>query len=278
MNTMTRTSLISLSERVYRVLLLLYPAEYRREYGALMAQVFRDVCRDANRQRGAMGIVLWWCTTLLDLTLTALEQWRKAGIQLNTVSLFSRRISGVLLIAGGLLICIAIGAELQPGQNYPLRGIYQVLGFLYGPALVLISLGTIGMVLRYQHNAGNVGRLGLYGAVGGVLAIVAYMIIALVFRNENLWNMFVGGFVLHATGLIVFGLAALKTHPLPRGNWLPIVIGTMPFVMFLFNPNRNGVDTEWENIAAFVVMGIGYIALGYVMHREHVREVVPAIA
>jgi hypothetical protein len=278
MNLMTQTSLISLSQRVYRTLLILYPVEYRREYGALMAQVFRDMCRDTYRARGTTGIVLWWCTTLLDLALTAFEQRRKAGIPMHTVSLFLRRVSGVLLIAGGLLLCIASAAELQPGMNYPLRGIYQVFGFLFGPAIVLLALGTIGLALKYQHSAGSLGRLGLYGAVGGVLVIVAYMIIVLITRTEHLWNMFLGGFLLHATGLIVFGLTALKAHPLPRGNWLPILIGVTPFLMLIYNPKPNGVDTEWENIAAYILMGVGYAALGYIMHREPAKAVTPALA
>jgi hypothetical protein len=46
----------SVSERVYRVLLLAYPREFRREHGAQMAQVFGDLCRGEKRRGGVMGL------------------------------------------------------------------------------------------------------------------------------------------------------------------------------------------------------------------------------
>lgn len=184
----------------------------------------------------------------------------------------------MLLIAGGLLLCFGSLAELQPGWNYPLRGIYQIFGFAFVPAIVLISLGTIGLLLKYQVKVGNVGKLALFGAAGGVLVIVAYIILVLITNEENLWNMFIGGFLLHAASMIIFGLTAIGVRPLPRWNWLPIVIGVTPFILLLFNPNRNGFDTEWENIAAYVVMGIGFAALGYVMHKDHMWETAAATA
>jgi hypothetical protein len=51
----------SLSERVYARLLQVYPRGYRREYGPLMLQLFRDQYRDARRLGGAWGNwQLWW--------------------------------------------------------------------------------------------------------------------------------------------------------------------------------------------------------------------------
>ena len=41
------------SERVYRWLLIVYPREHRRQYGALMVQLFRDrMRRDGKSFRG----------------------------------------------------------------------------------------------------------------------------------------------------------------------------------------------------------------------------------
>jgi hypothetical protein len=37
---------MSRSERVYGMLLLAYPREFRRDCGAEMVQAFRDLCRD----------------------------------------------------------------------------------------------------------------------------------------------------------------------------------------------------------------------------------------
>ena len=42
----------SLSPSVYRILLLAYPAHFRRKYGLQMAQVFRDSWRYERGRRG----------------------------------------------------------------------------------------------------------------------------------------------------------------------------------------------------------------------------------
>jgi hypothetical protein len=47
---------MSRSERVYRVLLLAYPREFRRECGAEMVQAFGDLCREEKRRGGSSGV------------------------------------------------------------------------------------------------------------------------------------------------------------------------------------------------------------------------------
>ncbi len=59
--------LLVASERVYRALLYLYPAEHRRECGPLMAQAFHDLARAAWRRRGRRGLAGLWLRTLADL-------------------------------------------------------------------------------------------------------------------------------------------------------------------------------------------------------------------
>jgi hypothetical protein len=67
----------SISQRVYEMLLMAYPREFRREYGPQMAQVFRDLCRD-RRQAEASRLVGLWVRTLLDLATTAFVERSKA--------------------------------------------------------------------------------------------------------------------------------------------------------------------------------------------------------
>ena len=66
--------MMSRSERVYRVLLLAYPREFRRGCGAEMAQAFGDLCREEKRRGGAWGLVGLWFRTLVDLASTALAE------------------------------------------------------------------------------------------------------------------------------------------------------------------------------------------------------------
>jgi hypothetical protein len=62
------------AERVYQGLLFAYPAAHRREYGGLMAQVFRDMCRDSYRQKGFVGLVRLWRHVLADTAATAVAE------------------------------------------------------------------------------------------------------------------------------------------------------------------------------------------------------------
>ena len=65
---------LSASERLYRFLLLAYPPAYRREYGHLMAQAYRDLCRDTYRQEGMVGMVALWFRVLADLVTSSIVQ------------------------------------------------------------------------------------------------------------------------------------------------------------------------------------------------------------
>jgi hypothetical protein len=61
---------LSVSERLYRILLRAYPAEHRREYGDSMLQLFRDLCRDAYCQGRLPGLAQVWIRTLWDVAKT----------------------------------------------------------------------------------------------------------------------------------------------------------------------------------------------------------------
>lgn len=47
------------AERLYALWLHLYPRAHRDAYGALMLQLFRDMCREALATRGRVGIRVW---------------------------------------------------------------------------------------------------------------------------------------------------------------------------------------------------------------------------
>ena len=65
------SDMLLVAERLYRILLFAYPAKHRREYGPLMAQLFRDLCRDSYRQKGFVGLVQFWSYVLTDTAVTA---------------------------------------------------------------------------------------------------------------------------------------------------------------------------------------------------------------
>ncbi len=71
MSSQQPTQPLRTSDRLYRALLMAYPAKFRREYGPLMAQAFRDLCRDAYRRRGVPELLKLWVRTLPEVAATA---------------------------------------------------------------------------------------------------------------------------------------------------------------------------------------------------------------
>jgi hypothetical protein len=66
--------MLSASLRLYTLLLLIYPGSFRREYGELMIQLFRDLMRDGIRQRGCLGVIKVWWRVVAELPATAWQQ------------------------------------------------------------------------------------------------------------------------------------------------------------------------------------------------------------
>jgi hypothetical protein len=66
--------MLSASLRLYTLLLLIYPRSFRREYGELMIQLFRDLMRDGIRQRGCLGVIKVWWRVVAELPATAWQQ------------------------------------------------------------------------------------------------------------------------------------------------------------------------------------------------------------
>jgi hypothetical protein len=72
---MARTPL-AVSAGLYERLLRLYPRRYRAEYGAAMAQLFRDLARDAYADRQGWGLAGLWVRVLADTGRSAgTEHW-----------------------------------------------------------------------------------------------------------------------------------------------------------------------------------------------------------
>lgn len=270
MHPTTTTPVILLSERIYRALLILYPADYRREYGWLMVQVFRDVCRETYSQHGIAGIALWWCSTFLDLALTAFEQRRKTGVVMSKASFI--RFSGVLLIMGGIGIALASFSQLQPGSHYTYRGIYQLLIFMLLPGFLLLGLGLFGLALHYGKTAGSLVQFLLIGyGIGALLITFGFAVAQL---NDSLWKVAEAGFVLFGVSGSVFGLLHLWMPLLPVHRVLPLLV-IVPFALQLLRlfPSSDGYDPDWMFFVVFLLIGAGWVIVGYNVHKQLHRSV-----
>jgi len=62
----------SVSQKIYGRLLRAYPKAHRAAYGAAMAQLFRDQCRDAWNESRTWGLLKLWLRVLPDLVSTSI--------------------------------------------------------------------------------------------------------------------------------------------------------------------------------------------------------------
>jgi uncharacterized protein involved in exopolysaccharide biosynthesis len=62
------------SQAIYERLLLAYPPPHRAEYGAAMAQLFHDECRDAWKGAPTWGLLKLWLHVLPDLASTSIME------------------------------------------------------------------------------------------------------------------------------------------------------------------------------------------------------------
>lgn len=118
---------LSLSQRLFALLLAAYPAEFRREYGREMTQVFRDCYRAEVRRKGLPGAIKIWVYTLFDLALSAPREHlhdSQGGLKgimkaLRTlvlaviVYIAAVMIVGRLLVAGKAYLPLPLGAMLD---------------------------------------------------------------------------------------------------------------------------------------------------------------------
>jgi hypothetical protein len=110
---------MSLSEKVFNLMLVAYPREFRREYGPHMTQAFRDCCRAQSKGVG-FGLDLW-LRTLADLLTSAtrehLDNFRKDNSAMNNWQ------RNLMAIVGCLAIIVVAFFLLSYGRSHEVASI-----------------------------------------------------------------------------------------------------------------------------------------------------------
>jgi len=282
MNKIPLANSLSVSVRVYRALLAAYPKTFREHYETQMVQVFRDSFRDAYNHNGMPSVIDLWLHTCADLLVTALVE----RIMERSQYMFSPKV----VLWGGV-------ASVFGGMFWFLSGSGGAAGVL---ALVL---GLGGLAGLYSRQAGQGGKLGLAGFALGIIGTVltlavlwwsstifsgpTYTIIHLRIQGQPVLAgraVLMGslGLVTLGIGLVLLGLASLRSKTLPRWRGLPLSLGLLntiqgiTIVLFAYEPlsqGRNIFDPwppEWYAfaVAEFVLLGLGWMGLGAMLATE----------
>src|SRR6266545_4204068 len=105
---------------------------------------------------------------------------------------------------------------------------------------ILLAVGMSGLRARYGEKVGRLGRntllLGVMAPVLLIIAIASMALVTIAQIEEGLWVLLFVGPAISLLGLTLFGLAALRSKPMPRLNWLPLFAGIWyPVTYILFS-------------------------------------------
>jgi len=148
-----------------------------------------------------------------------------------------------------------------------------VRGMPFPFAIILITLGLLGLRARYGEQAGNTAKMALgAGVLGGVAGVVSNILWAIGYENgRSLMNI---SMAVMFAGLFGFGLVALREKPMPHGNGLPALAGFWwPFIVIGANVYQQ-VTGQWLNVpfwlsfALFSGMSLCLAGLGYVLQSD----------
>ncbi len=170
------------------------------------------------------------------------------------------------------------------GWAFVLAAVCLLLTFVDAPwlsapflaAIVLVSVGLLGLRARYGERAGPGARLALdAGAAGGAAGVLSYALMLGGYEpGRTLMNL---AMAVMFGGLFAFGLIALRARPLPRGNWLPALAGVWWPAITLFAyvvapvSGAAGVSAALS-FALFATMSLCLAGLGVVLQASAPAE------
>jgi hypothetical protein len=176
------------AERLYALLVRLYPPDHRRAYGPLMRQTFRDQVRAELAASGSLGLA-FWLAALADVVRSVWRERRSnleggRGVSLNWIRNHVGVAAGLLLggLAGvGILLSNVIFPSTESDSEY-------TAVYLVGYAAILVMLAAIGFIA-----SGSARRMSDGARAGAVAALLATAIgLAAFFVVDNLFLSIVG--------------------------------------------------------------------------------------
>jgi hypothetical protein len=263
---------LALSTRLYQTLLAVYPAEFRLVYGSLMLQAFRDCARRALRERGQVGLLALWMRTILDTVQTAIEEHAQRGIDMSKEKFI--KLSGWAMMLGPILFLVGAWANERPNYSpynaasLPIDRYANIAGVpLQILGLVFLTLGILGMMLRYASRWDSMAIFLGLGVLAGVVSTVGAAGLA-VNDNSPWWELFFLGLVAQFTALAMFGLINLRRRLLPRWNWLPVLAIWLPIVtLFSLGIFQWEVGVEFFT-GLWILTCAMFAGLGYLLQSD----------
>ena len=157
-------------ERVYRGLLSLYPAGFRRRFGEDMVQLFHDRLRDGKAGRTSGGAVVAWIQLLADVVVTAsaehLRRNRTVAHTLTSAPSITTRVLGLAGVAAGVVILAAFVIDLPSG--------------VFRDRLIVFSIGVIAMSIGVHRRQASRAPVASLAVTVALVAAVSFFLVAVI--------------------------------------------------------------------------------------------------
>ena len=113
---MSADRLLNVSERWFRLLLRLYPVDFRDDMGDSVVEAYRDRAREASKRRGAIGIAGVWVHALGDTLRNGPGEranpavsWRRTGQWARDAQYATRRLMRAPAMVAAVVTTLTVG-------------------------------------------------------------------------------------------------------------------------------------------------------------------------
>lgn len=259
--------IVAASDRIYRLILNIYPQAFRDEYGEEMAQTMRDQVRDAWADRRMLGVIVLWLKVLVDTARSALVEHLKQ----RSSGSFSLRglVHGLATAIGFPLAFVSFANPIFWSTT---RWAGDPVGFQAAndwelPAIgfVLAGVGLHGFYKRLEMNstfsiaAVWVGvALGLEGLAGRYFATALG-------NDFFAWHAISAAFILLTLGMAAMGRIALRKKTFGALSFVPLAVVASGGLWFLVTLLVTGVYERVAESSAVLIHVSLWITLGVLL-------------
>jgi hypothetical protein len=252
--------MVCFSEALYGALLHLYPRAFRQEFDAPMRRVFRDCCRQAQAERGVVGLLSLWVRVMGDLAVTALQERMSQEDNMSRSNFV--RAAGAVALLGGLLSFVSFVSHPS-----------GLLRAIVPGSVACMLVGVVGLYALIIGRSGRLGTaglglvvtgllLGFIGMAGSALGILSPNPLApIINTGEHAGLVFIG------MGLLLWGIATVRLRALGRLSALPLVMSAIGLAGIVFLvPDAFAV---LEESIAPQLFALCWALLGYALLTSH---------
>jgi hypothetical protein len=255
----------SYSDHVYRVLLLAYPKEYRREYGPQMEQAFRDLRREALRRGGGIGLARLWVRVGLDLASSAVVE-RSEDKEIATRDHMYRPAVGFALAAALILVTVGV----LGGEGDPEVMSLWVLPLIIIGAIAYTVTNTHSTAYRWAIRVALAAAFILFWMVGGVGVLGP--------DDEHPADLMYIGVL--AVGIIGAIIARFQPHGMARALFATALAQMLvPVIALIAGMHRSPISSNIIGILGLLILNGFFVALflgSAWLFRNAAREQPPA--